>query len=497
MKSYDLYLLDFDGTTFNTYESLIDVYRKGFQAIGEDCTAREAGEYMHMSLSQTCALRNITGDKVQTFIKVVDEEIDDPESLKLIKIYDDTLSTINGLLARKKKVAIVSGNTKKHIDLILDEFDMQKLFSCVVGCDPSRKPKPSADPINFALKSFPTIAKDKVVYVGDSLQDPETAKNAGVDGILLERKKEYPDYAGTKISSLTELLAFDELETINLCYTGNQKMFDGILMSSLSVAMSNPNPLHVYLLTADLTKYHRNYKIFTKEDGLFIENVLKRYNPKSQVDVIDCGDLFIKNFRYSVNFSNGYTPYSFMRLLLDEIDFIPERILYLDTDILVLKSIQDLYDTNLNDYHFAFVTDQVGEHYFGKRYGNTGVLLLNIKKIKDDHRFDGVRKYINHIKLFMPDQTTLNRVCKKTKLLLPAYYNDQLELHENTVIRHYCKRMYWLPIIHTVNIKPWDVIKFRSYFGENTHKELLDSYLEIKKEYLKEHKVTPPKGGQE
>jgi phosphoglycolate phosphatase len=208
MKDYAAYLLDFDGTLFDTLDSLVGVYQTAFREIGRDCTKDDVSFYMHMSLSETCDYLHIDDPKIrEIFFKKVAEALDYPEYVAQIHIYPDAIPTIKALLKRKKKVAIVSGNTEKHIDLVLARFEIKSLFSFYVGNSPTRKPKPSADPINYARTFLPLVEPKAIVYVGDSLQDPETAKNAGVDGILLERNKEYPSYHGVKIASLKDLLS--------------------------------------------------------------------------------------------------------------------------------------------------------------------------------------------------------------------------------------------------------------------------------------------------
>jgi phosphoglycolate phosphatase len=110
------------------------------------------------------------------------------------RIYPDVLETLEALKKAGKIVGVVSGNTEKHIGLVLEACHLTKEFAFVVGNSPDRKPKPSGDPIFEAKKHLAGLKDSEMVYVGDSLQDPETAHNGGVDGILLERKGEYPSY---------------------------------------------------------------------------------------------------------------------------------------------------------------------------------------------------------------------------------------------------------------------------------------------------------------
>ncbi|MCH3909640.1 MAG: HAD family hydrolase [Bacilli bacterium] len=207
MKSYDVYLFDFDGTLFDTLDSLVGVYKTALRSVGYDCTKEDAAKYMHMSLSETADLLHIDDPASRNiFFEKTSEALDYPEYIKMIKMFPDVLNTLKALAKKKKIIGIVSGNTEKHISLVLNQFGIKDYFSFAVGSAPGRRPKPFADPILFALRSIPTVSPKKVVYIGDSLQDPETAKNAGVDGVLLDRNHEHVSYKGKRIATLKTLL---------------------------------------------------------------------------------------------------------------------------------------------------------------------------------------------------------------------------------------------------------------------------------------------------
>jgi phosphoglycolate phosphatase len=209
MKQYQGYLFDFDGTLFNTFHSLIGVYQEGFKAIGQTCTEKQTSEYMHFSLSDTAKLRNLSPIETRTFISKINEALDYPCYLKQIEIFPEAIPTIKALAKEGRKIGLVSGNTEKHIHLVLEEFSLSQYFQMVVGASPLRRGKPYGDPIFAALKDWPQTSSQDVVYIGDSLQDPVTAHNGGIAGVLLDRRGEYSGYSEAKISSLRDLLIND------------------------------------------------------------------------------------------------------------------------------------------------------------------------------------------------------------------------------------------------------------------------------------------------
>jgi hypothetical protein len=62
-----------------------------------------------------------------------------------------------------------------------------------------------------------------------------------------------------------------------------------------------------------------------------------------------------------------------------------------------------------------------------------------------------------------PDQSALNKL-KTSYLKIPSIYNNQGYMKDNTVVKHFCKSIRFLPFYHTINVKQWDV--------ENVHKKL-------------------------
>jgi phosphoglycolate phosphatase len=207
MKEYRAYLFDFDGTLFNTLDSLVGVYQTGFREIGMDCTKKDVSVYMHMSLTQTLDKLGVVDELLRkTFIAKIAEALDYPEYVAKIQLYEDVIPTISALANRGKIIGICSGNTSKHIELVLQQFGLQTKFAFFIGNSPDRLPKPAPDVINYAKTLMPGVGDNQMVYIGDSLQDPLTAEHAKIDGILLERDLEYPKYPDVKISSLRDLL---------------------------------------------------------------------------------------------------------------------------------------------------------------------------------------------------------------------------------------------------------------------------------------------------
>jgi hypothetical protein len=102
--------------------------------------------------------------------------------------------------------------------------------------------------------------------------------------------------------------------------------------------------------------------------------------------------------------------------------------------------------------------------------------------MKETHLLDKARVLIKTKKLPFADQSAILRSTTKKKML-PQKYNDQKFLHKNTIIRHFSKRLFWLPYPHTANIKQWKVDLVHKIFKYHQFDDIYDVYLKLKEEF--------------
>ena len=271
---------------------------------------------------------------------------------------------------------------------------------------------------------------------------------------------------------------------ISVLYAGNKGAFDGILISVLSLVKHTKLPVAVYVLTMDLTDKNPAFLPIDEKCGEFLDKIVKEANGESFVKIMDVGDLFRNALIDSPNAESSYTPYTLLRLLACKISELPEKVLYLDADTIVNSDIASLWETDISEYEFGAVLDYYGKIFMGYKYVNAGVLLLNLNMIEKTHLFDKAIDMLNKKRVFLPDQTALNRLVKK-KLILSRRFNEQKRFRDDTVIQHFAKTIIWLPYFHTRNIKPWNVDDVKKHM---THKydDILDMYKIKKKEFEKE-----------
>ncbi len=259
-----------------------------------------------------------------------------------------------------------------------------------------------------------------------------------------------------KSKSLLYTTIFGE-HMIPILFNGNKKIFEGLLLSTISLAENTKEPLTIYVMTMDLSDENPNFLPFTDEQMEVLDVVLKKRNKDSKVIKFDATKEYIENLREGKNHKNGYTPYAAMRLLLDLIPNadIPDKLIYLDIDTMCISDIKQLYDIDIEDYDVAAVRDHMAKWWKYYNYCNSGVMLLNFKRIKENGLFDKCRKLVFKKKLLMPDQSAINRYAKKK--YIPRKFNEQRKIHPDTVVKHFCEGVKYYPPFwfHVFNIKQW------------------------------------------
>ena len=115
---------------------------------------------------------------------------------------------------------------------------------------------------------------------------------------------------------------------INLLLCGNKKVFDGALTQLISMTKRTQETINCYILTMDLSRLKPEYVCITDEQVEFLNEVIKSKNPQNKVTKIDVTNLYEEEFMKCKNESAYCTPYTLLRLLIDEIPNIPDKILY-------------------------------------------------------------------------------------------------------------------------------------------------------------------------
>ena len=270
---------------------------------------------------------------------------------------------------------------------------------------------------------------------------------------------------------------------MNILLCGNEKVFDGALTELISITNKTKETVNCYIFTMDLTRIKPEYTSIKDEQIEFLNKVIKTKNSENSVIKIDVTDLYEKEFGRCKNESAYCTPYTLLRLLADLIPEIPDKILYLDIDMMADDDISKLYNIDVSDYEYAAVKEKYGSVLLYPDYINAGMLLLNMKKIKETGLLEKARDLIKNKKMLFADQDAIYKATTK-KMILPRIYNEQSKFNrKGTVICHFCKRLLWRPYPHTENYKQWHIKEVHEVLKCHTFDDDLNEYIKLKKEY--------------
>ena len=121
------------------------------------------------------------------------------------------------------------------------------------------------------------------------------------------------------------------------------------------------------------------------------------------------------------NFHKRWTYMTLMRCALTKILPKENLVLWLDCDTIVDADISELFEINMDAYYYAGVLEPQKSHVNG--YINTGVLLVNLDKLREDEFEDELIDYINTTNLSFPDQDAINRLSQFQIRYISGKYN--------------------------------------------------------------------------
>lgn len=247
---------------------------------------------------------------------------------------------------------------------------------------------------------------------------------------------------------------------INVCLTcdNNYAQHAGVVIASILKNSNADERHHIYII----------------ENNISAENKEKIYDLKNiknfDISFIPYNKDYFKNFEDIK--TTSYLPIaSFFRLAIPSSIQNIDKIIYLDPDIIVNTSLSELYNTDITDYYCGGILD-IGHKRLAKKielkknefYVNSGVLLINLKKWRDDNVEEMFIEYAknNSSKIHLGDQDIINK-CFAGKIL-------QLESKWNVQVVNYssCSDYsgYFNILHYTGHSKPW---KFGSYIPAKEH----------------------------
>ena len=206
--------------------------------------------------------------------------------------------------------------------------------------------------------------------------------------------------------------------------------YAGLLFTSLISLIENNN------------KNFKKIYIYILDDGISEKNkeklnrITKKYS--CEISFIESKKLEKMNINLFGEYGGDFVGKSltfYARLFIPEL--IPQdvdKVLYLDCDSLTVGSLKDVWKLNIENFSCAGVLDLLnGEilEYFGfekdDSYINTGFLLINLKKWREDNLEQKFIQYLQETDgtFTLYDQGIINEICKNNIKILEPKYNLQ------------------------------------------------------------------------
>lgn len=249
----------------------------------------------------------------------------------------------------------------------------------------------------------------------------------------------------------------------------------------------------VFLNTNEKLTVHILNNNFTNEDKRLIANVLGPHHDV-QFEFYTIEEEVLSDINVAAEHLTIQTLYRLLvaNLLPESID----KVLYLDSDIIVEADIQDLYNIDLEDYYVA-ATNEISfkltkllrladlKHYF-----NAGVMLINLKKWRETDFWSQCKEFAIHNadKIIYGDQDILNGYLQGKWKRIELKWNYSTAIRNKKEIYAYFfaqdevdAAINYPAIIHYIGgMKPWNV------FSDHPDKSRYFHYLDrVQYPYIK------------
>ncbi len=292
---------------------------------------------------------------------------------------------------------------------------------------------------------------------------------------------------------------------MNILYCGDKGIKDGVLVSILSLLMRGDKDsiYNIYILTI---KYE-GVTPFEEKTAKFLDSLVKKYNAKSFVKLIDATDVFVKNLPKK-NMGSYFTPCSMLRLYIDKVSEIAklDRVLYLDYDVVCRGDLSEFYNTDLDGieavgvldiygrrwykYHGLFkrkndmtvvdVRDKKDFSFLKQDYMNSGVLLFNMPECIKTKMFERAAALCAEKHMMLADQAALNKCINKRKLMSRKYNEQEERPRNDTVLHHFSNNFKFWPYFKVQKVKPFDIERVHSVLKITEYDDILEEYNKLK-----------------
>jgi len=211
MRKYELAIFDLDGTILDTLDDLADSMNYALAKYGYPIRTKEEIRSFVGDGLLMLTRRAIAPEANETVIQTVLAEQKayyKEHCADKTKPYAGVLELLDELKSEGMKLAVVSNKADYAVQILCERY-FAGVFHMAVGEKENVRKKPAPDSVNTVLQEL-QVDRECTIYIGDSEVDIETAKNAGMDAVLVTwgfRDKEFLKERGAKtlVHSINEL----------------------------------------------------------------------------------------------------------------------------------------------------------------------------------------------------------------------------------------------------------------------------------------------------
>lgn len=193
-------LFDLDGTLLDTVPLIVE----SFQYVMQLFDGQPGDEAMIRSTIGTPLEAFFSGDPPPLIQQKINAYMDfNHDRLAThIGLFIGVMPMLHALRQRGIPMAIVTSKLMVSARRSMDVFDLGPWFKTVIAKESTCRHKPEADPVLAAMQALGADDPAKVIFVGDSLHDLYSGKNAGCQTAIVgwtamprdELKAAQPDY---------------------------------------------------------------------------------------------------------------------------------------------------------------------------------------------------------------------------------------------------------------------------------------------------------------
>ena len=211
-------IFDLDGTLVEAYEAIYLGLRDAFQRFGKEIFPYpDLRHHLNGDLETTLS-PFFTPEEVQQAIPVMRKKYEEIY-LEKTHLLNGAGQVLKNLYSRNISLGVASNKFGRFARGTLDHLGVAQFFRSIVGAGDVLRNKPFPDMIHAILREM-NLNVPEVVFVGDTLTDIETGRQAGVDVYALptgfHSKKELAEAQPKRIlKSLTDLVKLIDRVTCN------------------------------------------------------------------------------------------------------------------------------------------------------------------------------------------------------------------------------------------------------------------------------------------